>query len=99
MVQGVVHRAVQECSIKSENCHDDQQTSLGEAASRRRRSVSQPFVERGTLEKLYLFLRNPLALKNDIFNFSSKYQHHATFIASKYNIPPPMTVLPHLKIC
>ena len=37
MVQGVVHRAVQECSIKSENCHDDQQTSLGEAASRRRR--------------------------------------------------------------
>ena len=46
-------------------------------------SVSQPFVERGTLEHLYLFLRNPLALKCEIFNFSSKYQHHATFKASK----------------
>ena len=32
-----IDRAVQECSIKSENRHDDQQTSLGEAASRRRR--------------------------------------------------------------
>ena len=60
-------------------------------------SVSQPFVERGTLDHLYLFLRNPLALKFEIFNFSSKYQHYATFIASKYNIPPPMRVLPHFK--
>ena len=55
------------------------------------------FVERGTLEHLYLFLRNPLALKYKIFNFLSKYQHNATFIASKYKIPSPMTVLLHFK--
>ena len=48
-------------------------------------------------EHLDLFLRNPLALKYEIFNFSSKYQHHVTFIASKYNIAPPMTVLPYFK--
>ena len=51
-------------------------------------SVSQPFVERGTLENFYLFLRNPIGLKYEIFNFSSKYHHHAIFLASKYNIPP-----------
>ena len=47
---------------------------------------------------IYLFISDePLGLKYEIFNFWSKYQHHATFIASKYNIPPPMTVLPHFK--
>ena len=56
--------------------------------------LSQPFVERGTLEHLYLSLR----IKYEIFNFSSNYQHHATFIASKYyNIPPPIKMLPHFK--
>ena len=46
---------------------------------------------------LIFISEEPLALKYEIYNFSSKYQHHATFIASKYNIPPPMTVLPHFK--